>query len=107
MAYAFHRRLWVKRDNSARPKYLPTEINKLVLKSLIAERLRKPTIVSKIYFTKLFHKYTKKTAISYYRTYCHKTGTGKSVFKYFKYGRHECKRLASNGILIGMRKSSF
>lgn len=35
------------------------------------------------------------------------TGHPKSVFQYFKLSRHQSKRFAADGLLLGMRKSSF
>jgi hypothetical protein len=61
-------------------------MNKLVLKSLISNKLYKTD--QKIYFGHLFHKYTKSSSVSYYRRYCVLTGHSRSVFKRFKMVRH-------------------
>jgi len=101
-----HRRLWVKRDKKSRTYYPKAEINRLILKSLYNNSLNLK-IFNKIYYSRMLNSYTKKYCISFYRKHCHRHGTGKSVFVNFKYSRHEAKRLASNAMLIGMRKSSF
>lgn len=81
------------------------ELNKIVLKSLLSNYsfLNK----DRFYFSFLLNKYSTKASISAFRRYCVLTGYSKSVFRRFKLSRHQCKRYASDGLLIGMRKSSF
>jgi hypothetical protein len=61
-------------------------MNKLILKSLLSNNNFKNN--QKIYFGKIFYKYTKYTSIAYYRRYCIMTGNSRSVFKRFKMVRH-------------------
>jgi len=61
----------------------------------------------RIYFFQIFRGFSKYSSTSFYRRYCIFTGYAKSVFRFFKLSRHQCKRFASNGYLMGMRKSSF
>lgn len=96
---------WYKRDKNFRKYLYNNEINKLILKSLLSNKLFK--INEKIYFGLIFSKYTKKSSITFYRRFCIITGNSRSVFRRFKMVRHWCKSFASNGALIGLRKSSF
>lgn len=100
----YHRRNWIKRDRELRKKYKLIEINKIVLKSLIANT---NNLEAKIYYTRLLHKFPNKISISYFRNGCYNSGTGRSVFRQFRLNRNECKVLSSYGYLVGMRKSSF
>lgn len=81
------------------------ELKRLTLKALTANMSDKP--VHRAYYNHLLSKLPKKLSISFFRTYCHRTGTGRSVFRRFKYSRHEVKRLSHKGLISGFRKSSF
>ena len=96
---------WMKRDKITRVKYLQNEINKLVLKSLLANMYFDKN--AKIYWSNLYNKYGKHNSIAYYRHGCNLTGSGRSVFKQFKSSRHIIKKYAAMGQLPGVRKSSF
>jgi hypothetical protein len=61
-------------------------MNKLVLKSLLSNKLFKQN--EKIYFGLLFAKYTKKSSIAFYRRFCIMTGNSRSVSRRFKMVRH-------------------
>lgn len=50
----FHRRLWVKKDKKARLNFEKIETNRLVLRSLLANR--KQSLTKKIYYSRLFNK---------------------------------------------------
>ena len=88
----------------ARLKYRRIEINKEILKGLIAHSKK---LEEKIYYTRLLQKFPAKLSISYYRNGCYNSGSGRSVFRLFRMNRHECKSMSSYGLLAGMRKSSF
>lgn len=62
---------------------------------------------NRCYYAHLFAKIPRRYSISFFRNYCHRTGTGRSVFRSFKYSRHELKRLSAKGLITGFRKSSF
>jgi len=76
-----------------------------VLKSLLSNE--DFSLFFRFYFYQLLKNYPKYSSISFYRRYCVLTGYTKSIFRLFKLSRHQCKRFASNGFLMGMRKSSF
>jgi ribosomal protein S14 len=96
---------WYKRDKQLRTFLYCNEMNKLILKSLLSNKLFKKN--EKIYFGLLFAKYTKKSSIAHYRRFCIMTGNSRSVFRRFKMVRHWCKFFASNGYVVGLRKASF
>lgn len=96
---------WINRDKITRKNYTRTEINKIVLKSLLANT--KFCKSAKIYWFLLSNKYGKHNSISYYRRGCNITGSGRSVFRQFKSSRHAIKKYASLGQLPGVRKASF
>lgn len=100
----YHNKHWIKRDHTMRLKYKNIEINKKILKSLIANSKE---LDKKIYYTKLLSKFSNKNSISYFRNGCYNSGSGRSVFRLFKLNRHEIKSLSSHGFVTGMRKSSF
>lgn len=76
-----------------------------MLKSLLSSE--EFSLLYRFYFFQILKKFSKFTATSSYRRYCIFTGYTKSVYRSFKLSRHQCKRYASNGYLVGMRKSSF
>jgi hypothetical protein len=51
--------------------------------------------------------FSKRSSLSVYRRYGMFSFIGKSVFRRFKLNRHFVKANASNGFLVGLRKSSF
>lgn len=85
--------------------FLKTEMNKIILKNLLASHVF--DLKYHLYFGKKFRKFDKFSSISFYRHYCVFTANTRSVFRKFKLVRHQCKKLASKGLLIGLRKSSF
>ena len=97
---------WPNRDARLRLCYLPTELNKLVLRGLLANS-SSFCFFDRVFFFKRLAKYFFKFSISFFRNSCLFTGNARSVFRLFKLCRHSAKACASNGSLIGMRKSSF
>lgn len=79
-------------------------MNKNVLKSLLSVCY---DFKSKAYFSKLLWKMGKFSSLSFCRRYCVISFKTKSVLRRFKLNRHLCKKYASDGFLVGMRKSSF
>lgn len=93
------------KDESRRRLFSKFEINKNILKSLLYTSGYIPDY--RIYFSKIFYIFSKKSSLSVYRSYGMFSFIGKSVFRRFKLNRHFVKASASNGFLIGLRKSSF
>lgn len=81
------------------------ELKRLTLKALVANTTE--PLAYRGYYSHLLAKLPRKLSISFFRNYCHRTGTGRSVFRTFKYSRHEVKRLSNKGLVSGFRKSSF
>lgn len=101
----YHRKHWVSRDAYYRQKFASVEIEKIVLKALTANL--SDSFENRCYFAYRFAQIPRLWSISRVRISCHRTGSGRSVFPFFKYSRHELKRLSSKGLIIGFRKSSF
>src|SRR3954470_6567440 len=89
--------------NLMKRKELKKNINKFYLSNKYSS-FKSNKIIKNIYRNKYFYKYS---SISYYRRSCLVTGNCRSVFKFFKLSRYTCKANASNGLLVGLRKSSF
>jgi ribosomal protein S14 len=96
---------YINKDIINRKKFLKIEINKLILKSLIYNN--NYPFFFKYYFDKIFKKFLFNLSISKFRTYCIFLGNSKSIFRKFKFSRIICKKYASNGYIIGLKKSSF
>ena len=96
---------YINKDINIRKNFSKIEINKLILKSLVYNDYNKFTF--KYYFDKIFKKFLLKLSISNFRTYCIFLGNSRSIFRRFKLSRHICKKLSSNGLIIGLKKSSF
>jgi ribosomal protein S14 len=96
---------WIKKDKNSRQIFSKFEIKKIIIKSLLYNN--KGNFNNKLYYDNLFKKFPFSSSISKYRTNCIFLGNSRSVFRRFKLSRHICKKLASNGFLIGFRKSSF
>lgn len=96
---------WVLKDENNRYWYSKQEINKNILKSLLYSF--EYNVNYRIYFSKKFYKFTYKSSISVYRRYGMFSFIGKSVFRRFKLNRHFLKMYSSNGLIVGLRKSSF
>lgn len=96
---------WITKDKSFRNLFSKYEIKKLVLKSLLYNN--NYPFFFKLYFDKNFKNFTYNSSISKYRTSCLFLGNSRSVFQRFKLSRHIAKKFASNGFLVGLKKSSF
>lgn len=96
---------WIKNDNYKRKFFKKAEIQKIVLKSLMISN--DYPIKYRYFFNKIFYIYSKKSAISSYKRGCIMSHWGRSIFRDFKLSRHFTKRFASDGFLLGLRKSSF
>ena len=66
--------------------------------------LKSNKIIKIAYRNKYF---LKQASTSFFRRSCLRLGNCRSVFRFFKMSRYLCKYYASNGFLIGLRKSSF
>ena len=98
-------RKWIFKNIKNGIVFERTELNKMVLKSLMRD-LNFST-KDRIYFSRLFNNFNFFSSGSLLRRHCILTGYPKSVFRFFKLSRHQCKKYASFGFLTGMRKSSF
>jgi len=96
---------WTLRDNNLRHYYKGFEIKKLILKSLSSTS--EYDFNYRIYFSKKFNNFSKKSSLSFYRKSCMIRKCGRVIFKDLKLGRHVSKLYASIGLLVGFRKSSF
>lgn len=98
-------RKWIRDTYSNTNRLISVEFNKLILKSLLSNQVFSNR--ERFYFYYLLKRYSINSSVSIYRRFCVLTGYSKSVFRYFKLSRHQCKKYAADGLLIGMRKSSF
>ena len=83
------------------------EIYKNLTKFFIANKykiLKSDKIIKMAYRNKYFYKHS---STSFFRRSCLKLGNCRSVFRFFKMSRFTCRYFASNGLLYGLRKSSF
>jgi len=94
-----------KKDVKSRNFYNLYEIDKTLLKSLLSYFHSQHK--SRYYLFDLMRRFRQKASLSFIRRSCVLSGYTKSVFQKFKLSRHSGKFLASNGYLIGYRKSSF
>ena len=96
---------WINRDKKIRLVFLKYEIKKIVLKSLLYNE----TFIfdKKLFFDFKFKKFTFNSSISRYRTSCMFLGNSRAIIQQFKLSRHACKKYASLGFLVGLKKSSF
>ncbi len=96
---------WISKDKKSRKIFKKYEVKKLIIKSILYNNSY--SLNNKIYFDNIFKKFSYNSSISKYRTNCMFLGNSRSIFQRFKLSRHSCKNLASNGLLIGLKKSSF
>jgi ribosomal protein S14 len=96
---------WVKKDSKIRPLFKRSEIQKMVLKSLMISH--DYPLKYRYLFNKMFYIYSKKSSIASYRRSCMINNWGRSVVRHFKLSRHFTKKFASDGLLLGLRKASF
>lgn len=82
------------------------ELQRLALKSMLSNG-ECFSFEQRAYLYKCMQRYYFKFSVSYFRNSCLVTRHSKSVFRMFKMSRHFSKKLSSNGLVMGMRKSSF
>ena len=83
------------------------ELKKNLIKFFLSNQynnFRSNKIMKFIYRNKFYYKYS---SISFYRRSCLLSGNCRSVHRFFKLSRYLCRYYASNGFIIGLRKSSF
>lgn len=105
MMIVLNTKQWVKNDKNIRKLFLKYEIKKIIIKSLLYNYNN--TIYQKLYFDKKYKQFTFKSSIARARTSCIFLGNNKSIFNNFKMSRDMFKKYASEGYIIGLRKSSF
>jgi len=96
---------WFIKNNKSRKLFKNCELNKIILKNLLI--YNKTKFEYKFNFDKFFKKINNNSSISKIRNYCVLLKNNRSVFNKFKLSRHKIKLLAPNGVLIGLKKSSF
>lgn len=96
---------WGLRDKSFRLNYDYSEISKRVLKSFLSSSFY--SIFDKMYFNRLLLFFTRYNSLSICRNCCLFSNSSRVVFRRFRLSRHFSKKFASNGYLLGLRKSSF
>ncbi len=97
--------IWIKKDKEQRFIFQNNEVKKLILKSLMLNSIK--NFYKKLFFDYKFKKFTYKSSISRYRHSCVFLGNSRSIIQQFKLSRHSCKKYASHGFLVGLRKASF
>lgn len=97
---------WILKDSNIRRNYAKAEMRKNILRNLLSAS-NSYKFCYKYYFSKLFYDLSATTAISKYRSGCSFSIKGRVIFRDFKMSRLFCKYFASNGYLMGLRKSSF
>ena len=105
MLYIRSKKSWWNKHIIVKNNFCKFEVNKIILRSLI--RSQAYDIKYKLYFSKLFYLYSRTSSISRYRTSCGFSRFGRAIIRKFSLSRHFCKQFASDGSLMGMRKSSF
>lgn len=98
-------RTWIIKNKKNSFFFEGSELNKLVLKSLLRDLHF--SYKDRIYFSILLNNFSIASSGSIFRRSCLVSGYPKSVFRFFRLSRHCCKSFASYGFLSGMRKSSF
>ena len=83
------------------------ELKKNLIKYFLSNQynnFKSNKIIKFIYRNKFYYKYM---SISFFKRTCLFSGNCKSVFRFFKLSRYDCKHYASNGFISGLRKASF
>jgi len=96
---------WSKRNALTKKEYLNTELDKILLKSILSN-----SVLDKEYKLSAYEQflmYKKRSSVSYYRKYCIINLNGRAVFKHFKLHRLVCKKWMGQGLLLGVRRASF
>jgi len=96
---------WILKNQKYKTSFGIYEIRKNILKSLLSTT--NYPLNFKFYFTMHFNKFPIKSSISKFNTFCIFSNYGRCIFKSFKMSRHSSKLLASQGLMLGLRKSSF
>jgi ribosomal protein S14 len=88
-------------------KMIHKELNKNLVKYFISKnysKLKSDKITKVAYKNFYFFKFSSK---SFFRRSCIRTGLCRSVFRFFKLSRYNCRFFASNGLFVGISKASF
>ena len=88
-------------------KMVNKELHKNLTKYFISNNncnLKSNKIIKIAYRNFYFYKFS---STSFFRRSCIRSGVCRSVFRFFKISRYICRYYASNGMFIGLRKSSF
>jgi len=88
-------------------KMAQKELHKNFVKYFISSNysiLKSDKITKVAYKNFYFFKFSSK---SFFRRACIRTGLCRSVFRFFKLVRYQCRYFASKGLFIGVRKASF
>ena len=88
-------------------KMIHKELNKNLVKYFISKNyseLKSDKITKVAYKNFYFFKFSSK---SFFRRSCVRTGLCRSVFRFFKLSRYNCRFFASNGLFVGVSKASF
>jgi small subunit ribosomal protein S14 len=96
---------FINRDNNRRKLVSIYELKRLQYKSLIKD-FSVPREIKNIYIEKL-NKLPRNSSKIRIRNRCIVTGRGRSVFRFCKLSRISLRNLASQGLLPGIRKSSW
>jgi len=98
-------RKWIFDLKKNRLQYARSEINKIVIKSLLYNpNFNTP---ARVYFYGFLKNYSIFSSRSFFKRACVVSGYSKAIFRLFKMSRQHSKRFASAGVLVGMRRSSF
>ena len=88
-------------------KMILKEVNKNLVKFIISNKkgnLKSLKIIKLAYKYFYFYKFS---SISFFKRCCLHNGNGRSVFRFFKLSRFNCRLYAAKSMLIGLRKASF
>lgn len=105
-----HRKTWVYSDKYKRLIFFRREFFRNVLKAMKSNFLYPDSSLihyKRVLYFKIFSKNSVNSHLAFFRRSCLRSGTGKSVYRKFKYSRHEAKRLFFKGYLTGISKSSY
>jgi len=86
---------------------LNKELKKNLVKFFLANKsceFKSNKIMRFVYRNKYYYKYS---SISFFRRSCILSGNCRSIFRFFRFSRYLGKYFANNGLIMGLRKSSF
>lgn len=95
----------IEKNKLRRNDFESCEPYRFILKSLLSSSVYSRK--SKIYYSSLFHAFTKFNSITRCSSICILSASTNVIFRKFKLCRHFFKHYASEGIFSGLRKSSF